>query len=365
MASREFTRPNPDELLRKLEAEDAHNARGRLKLFLGYAPRVGKSERMFDEGRRRASRGQDVVVGSVQLKGIEGVQDLVSALEVIPPRLVNGVQVPDVEAILKRAPQVCLIDELALDNPPGSRHTHRWEDVEELVAAGITVISALNLQYVAEQQNAVERITGRRAERSVPEKFVYSADELVIVDVPPETVAEDEKPGVRLDAHQLSELRELALLLAAQAVEEQLLRYMRANGISQSWGTQERVLVCVTPRSNARPMLESAARMANRFHAQFKAIYVDQGELTREAQETVDGYLEHARKLGADVNVLPASADPIGSIVEFAREQRITQLFIGHTQRKTWKFWGQSPVDRLIQAAEGMDVRIFPHNQPA
>lgn len=362
MSSPEFVRPDPDELLRQLEEEDAHCARGRLKIFLGYAPRVGKSMRMFDEGRRRASRGQDVVVGAIQERGSGAILPLLRDLESIPCRVVGGEQTLDVEAILKRAPQVCLVDELARENPEGSRNPQRWMDVAELVGAGITVLTALNLQYVAEQQDAVERITGRRAPRSVPEEFVHSADEIVIVDVPPEGLgADDAKSGGELNAHQLSELRELALLLAAQVVEEQLLRYMKSHGIHQSWGTQERILVCITPRSNARPMLEGGARAASRFHAQLFALYVEQGELPRELQEAVNEHLEYAWKLGASVEILKGAGDPIDAIVNYAREHRITQVFIGHTQRSAWKLWKPSPVDRLIKAAEGMDVRIFPH----
>ncbi len=353
MRQSEPVRPNPEDLLRKLEDQDAQSARGRLKLFLGYAPRVGKSERMFDEGCRRASRGQDVVIGAIQ-KG-EAVHT--ENMELIP--CVSGGEALNVPAILQRAPQVCLIDELARDNPPGSSHQYRWQDVEQLVSAGITVIGALNLQYVAEEQDAVERITGRRASCSVPASFVHSADEIVIVDVPPEGLLNGGS-GVKLDARQLSELREIALLLAAQVVEEQLLRYLKAHGIRQSAGTQERILVCITPRSNARPMIESGARVASRFHAHLTALHVQQGDLTREAQETVDGYMDYARKLGAEVQVMQTSCDPIDTILSYAREQRITQLFIGHTQRNAWSFWKPNPVDRLIKAAEGMDVRIFP-----
>jgi len=359
MSCREYVRPNPDDLLRNLEEQDAHNARGRLKIFLGYAPRVGKSVRMFDEGRRRATRGQDVVVGSVQTKGIEGVQQFITNIECVTCRVVHGEHALDLDAILRRAPQVCLIDELARDNPPESRHSHRWQDVEELVAAGITVLTALNLQHVAEQQEAIERITGRRARRSVPQSFIQSADEIVIVDVPAEGLVHNGGSG-HLDAHQLSELRELALLLAAQVVEEQLLRYMKAHGIRQSWGTQERLLVCITPRTNARPMLEIGARASRRFHAQLFAAYVHGGDLTREAQEALDGYLDYARKLGAEVQVLETSKDPIEAILQYAREQRITQLFVGHEQRNPWKFWSRDPIECLIKAAEGMDVRIFP-----
>lgn len=363
MSCHEFIRPDPDDLLRKLEEQDAQRARGRLKIFLGYAPRVGKSVRMFDEGRRRAKRGQDVVVGAIQTKGFKDVQPFVQDLEVIPYRVLNGEHALDVDAILRRAPDVCLIDELARDNPPDSRHAHRWQDVEQLVAAGITVLTALNLQYVEEHQEAIERITSRRARRSVPQSFIHSADEIVVVDVPAEGLVHNGGSG-NLEAHQLSELRELALLLAAAVVEGQLLRYMKSHGIRQSWGTQERIQVCITPHANARPMLESGARAANRFHAQLFAVYVDRGNLTREAQETLDGYVDYARKLGADVQVLQTNQDPIAAMLQYAREQRITQVFIARAQRSPWKFWARDPIECLIKAAEGMDVRIFPSTQP-
>jgi two-component system sensor histidine kinase KdpD len=149
------------------------------------------------------------------------------------------------------------------------------------------------------------------------------------------------------------------LLLAAQVVEHQLQRYMESHGIVQSWGTQERILVCITPRSSARDMLASGARATSRFHAQLLAIYVKQRDLTREAEETVEENLEFARKMGAEVHVIEGE-DPIETIIKFAREQRITQVFIGHTQQSAWKIWARSPVDRLIKEAEGMDVRIFP-----
>jgi two-component system, OmpR family, sensor histidine kinase KdpD len=138
---------------------------------------------------------------------------------------------------------------------------------------------------------------------------------------------------------------------------------MDSHGILQSWGTQERILVCITPRSSARQMLESGARAAQRFHGQLLALYVKQDSLTRAAEETVEENLDFARKLGAEVHFIDggAKSDPIGEIIRFAREQRITQLFIGHTQQSVWKIWAQNPVDRLIREAEGMDVRIFPN----
>ena len=366
MASKEFCRPDPEELLRQIQAQEAHESRGRLKIFLGYAPRVGKSLRMFDEGRRRKKRGQDVVVGTIQLKGADDVAELIREFEVIPAlRLdrADALKPMDVEAVLRRKPQVCLVDEMAKDNPPGSPHLHRWQDVEEIRARGINVVGAINLQHICEQQDAVERITGRRSANAVPQSFVESADEVVIVDVPAEELTQHGGPG-NLQHSQLSELRELALLLAAQVVEHQLQRYMESHGIVQSWGTQERILVCITPRSSAREMLASGARATSRFHAQLLAIYVKQRDLTREAEETVEENLEFARKLGAEVHVIEGE-DPIETIIRFARDQRITQVFIGHTQQSAWKIWARSPVDRLIKEAEGMDVRIFPHSATA
>ena len=362
MGSRDFCRPDPDELLRKIEAEEAQARRGRLKIFLGYAPRVGKSFRMFDEGRRRTERGQDVIVGAVQSKGSDDIAPLLSHFETIP--LTPGGSI-DVDAIVQRCPHVCLVDELANDNPPGCPREHRWQDVEELLNRGMNVISAVNLQYIAELQPEIEKLTGRRAARSVPQSFIRSADEIVVVDVPPEDLqsAATRSEG-NLNARQLSNLRELALLLAAEVVESQLQRYMDAHGIRQSWGTQERILVCVTPRSEARPMLQSGRYAADRFHGHLMPGYVKQRDLIREAQEMLDQNLELARKLGADVHVLEG-ADPMSEIIKFAREQRITQIYIGHTQRSSWRFWAANPVDRLIEAAEGIDVRIFPHKHAA
>ncbi len=364
MASKELCRPDPDELLRRITAQEAHERHGRLKVFLGYAPRVGKSLRMFDEGTRRKKRGQDVVVGAIQARGSAELSELIRELEIIPPRPVDGADTIDVDAVLRRAPEVCLVDELARSNPPGSRYAHRWQEVEELRRHGVNMIVALNLQHIAEQQDAVERITHRRSASSVPQSFIQSADEIVIVDVPAEDLSGRELTG-SLSAAQLSELRELALLLVAQSVEEQLQRYMDAHGIRQSWGTQERILVCITPRSKARGMLESGARAAQRFHGQLLAVSVKSGDLRRGADEAVEESLELARKLGAEVHVIGggesgSAKDPVGEIIRFAREQRVTQLFIGHSQQSKWKFWVRNPVDRLIREAEGMDVRIFP-----
>src|SRR5262249_31430163 len=177
--------------------------RGRLKVFLGYASGVGKSFRMFDEGRRRKDRGQDVVVAAVQPKVTPEVASLLSGLEVVPTLTIKNVPVIDVESLLRRRPQVCLVDGLAYDNPPGSRNAHRWQDVEELLAAGITIVGSVNIQYIEDQREAVEKLSGKRVTQTIPREFLNTADEIVVVDAPTESATE-RRTG----------LRELALVLS-------------------------------------------------------------------------------------------------------------------------------------------------------
>ena len=361
-------RPSPEELLRRVEAEERQARRGRLKIFLGYASRVGKSFRMLDEGRRRKQRGQDVVIGLIQSKLEPDVAKICASMEVIPGFKVRTdgkeEEVLDVVSILKRRPQVCLVDELARDNPPGSRNPRRWQDVQELLDNGITVVTAVNLQHIAEQQDAVERITGKRAIHTVPEQFIRSADEIVIVDAPPDALRQRE-PGSAADTRRLSELRELALLMAAEVVDEQLHQSLQTRGVELFLGSQERILVCVTPRSNARRMLESGHRIAERFHCDLLALYVRQSGLSQADSELVERHLALARELRAQVHVIEAT-NSAAAILEFARAHSITQLFLGHSLRSRWhELLFGNPLDRIIEAADAMDVRIFPHSSLA
>jgi two-component system sensor histidine kinase KdpD len=337
-------RPDPEELLRRVQVAEQRAGRGRLKIFLGYAPRVGKSLRMFDEGRRRKERGQDVVVAAVQEKSSDAVRELISRFEKIPT--IDGAI--DLPAVFRRRPAVCLIDELAFDNPPGSANPCRWQDVESILNQGIAVITAVNVQHIREQQSAVEAITGKRAVRSIPQIFLREADEIEVVDAPP-----DLSMG---DARSLAELRELALLLAADVVDFQLQEYLDEHGVFAHWGTQERILVCLTPRSNAVEMLESGQRNARRFHGALLVAYVGQPNLNPADQARLEANLKLAAELGAEVHRLPPG-DFVGTLLAFAAEHRITQLFLGHSQKD------RSPVERLIDLAEDFDVRLFPHEE--
>ena len=352
--------------MRRVEADERHARRGRLKVFLGYASRVGKSLRMIDEGRRRKERGQDVVVGVVQLPVSPDLQALLDKLDVIPTLKEehNGrtYDVIDLAAIFRRHPQVCLIDELAYDNPPGSRNPKRWQDVDELLERGITVITAVNLHHIDDQQDMVERITGKRPAETVPGKFLREADEIELVDAAPEDLVIRPGQEITPDKRRVTVLRELALLLAADVVEKQLLEYLDCHGMTQTWGVHERILVCLTPRSNAAEMLEKNRRNAERFHGALLACYVEQSSLSGADRTRVDQHLALARAQGAEVHVLQGN-DFVDTILTFAREHRVTQLFVGHSLQHRSLRLVRSPIDRLIDAAEEFDVRLFPHRE--
>jgi two-component system, OmpR family, sensor histidine kinase KdpD len=326
------------------------SARGRLKVFLGYASGVGKSFRMFDEGRRRRERGQDVVVGALQPDLETEIRPLLNSLEIVPTLEIDGVPVIDVPAILRRHPQVCLVDGLAYENPKGSHHAHRWQDVEELLSAGITVVGSVNLQHIDDQREAVEKLTGKRVAEAIPRAFLNTADEIVIVDAPTEGASP-----------QLCALREMALLLSADAIDAGLQQYLQSHGIEPLRGTHERFLIVLTPGFNADRMIATARHNAARFHCDVLAVYVEQQSFSEKDRRAMGEPLSQARATGVRVDVLKGP-DPVDSIVQYARSHAITQIFVGQSPRRDWRtrLFG-SPVSRLVRAAREMDVRVFPH----
>jgi two-component system sensor histidine kinase KdpD len=358
-------KPSPDELLVHLLQDEENARRGRLKVFLGYASGVGKSFRMFDEGRRRRDRGQDVIVGAIQPHNSPELASLLQQLEILPMRQVDGVPVIDTDRILQRQPKVCLVDGLAHDNPTGSRNAHRWQDVEQLLAAGISVITTINLEFVAERQKQVSAIRGKRASTSVPEAFLHKAEEVVVVDAPADYhvnwLKESYVNAPLADKEaKLSQLREIALLLAADVVDSQLEVYLRRQGIGTSWGTQERFLVCLTSKSPVHRMVQRARLAQQRFHGALFAMHVRKHPLDPDQEAALERNLQIARDAEADVVVLDGE-DEVCTIIEFARKERITQLFLGHSPVRRWQRWFcRTTADRIIGAAEGIDVKLFP-----
>jgi len=361
--AREISRKTPEDFLRECQAEEAAVTKGRLKIFLGYASGVGKSFRMLDEARRRRERGQDVVVGAIQPKVPPEVEKLLQKLEVVPLKIFGQDSAMDVEALIRRHPAVCVIDGLAYDNPPGARNPTRWRDVEELLKAEICVISSINIQYVAELRDQVEAITGKHITQTVPISFIKSADEIELIDAPPEQPIE-RLPEQQVDAakreQQLSKLRELTLVLAADVVDHQLSDYLERHGIKQQFGAQERILVCITPRANVYEMIETARTIAERFHGELIAAYVNQPQASAADQAALDEKMAIARAAGARIEILD-SDNPVDALLDFARSRGVTQIFIGHSQRSgLWSRILGNPVDQLIRRSRGMDVRVFP-----
>lgn len=360
-------KPTPDQLLQQLESDEDQTSRGRLKIFLGYASGVGKSFRMLDEGRRRFERGQDVIIAASQPSLSREVARAMSSLEIIPLVNASGSTMMDTAAILRRMPKVCLVDGLAYDNPPGSRHERRWQDVAELLDAGISVITSLNIQHIEEKRDQVEQITGKHVTETVPLSFIQTADEIVVVDAAPESCmkvasADQSSPPAKLSQLRLSELREIALLLAADVVDKQLERYLSRNGIEQSWGTQERILVCLSPGSNFERMIETGARNRDRFHGELIAAHMNRPDWSPEQRQRVESAINLAKQKGGEIVALDGE-DAVSTILDFARHRGITQIYVGHKSRESiWERAFGSELDRLIRSAEGMDVRVFPHN---
>jgi two-component system sensor histidine kinase KdpD len=369
MATDSIHRPTPDQLLADVELQEARKGRGRLKVFLGYASGVGKSFQMLDEGRRRHERGEDVVVCALQPEYPPEVQAVLQKLEIIPMLKMGDAEIIDVPAVIHRHPQVALIDGLAYDNPPGSPNAHRWQDVEQLLDAGISVITSVNLQYLEKLQEEVERVTGKRASSTIPRGFLdRSSDEIVVVDAPAidslshEASATDSATRLA-EEHKLSRLRELALLVAASVIDRQLENYLRSHGMDTSWGVQERILVCVTPRSSSAQMLESGRRNADRFQGEFYVVYVQQPALSQHDRVILEENLNYARQLRAQVEIL-CGLDAADAILKFAREKGITQIFIGHSMRQgAWRRLWSNLIERIIRSAEGIDVVVYPHQQ--
>jgi two-component system sensor histidine kinase KdpD len=301
---------------------------------------------MFDEARRRKERGQDVVVAALQPQVPPEIEPILSSLEIVPTVDMEGVPVIDVPAILRRHPQVCVVDGLAYDNH-WSRNAHRWQDVEELLAHGINVIGSVNLQHIEDHREAAEKLTGTPVSETIPREFLNTADEIVVVDAP--------TAGAPAE---LSALREMALVLSADVIDAGLQRYLQSHDIEPAWRTHERFLVCLTARANTDRMIARARQSAARFHCDVLAIYVRPPSSSKPDHRVMQ---EKLAKLGVRVDVLEAD-DPVESIVQYARSHGVTQIFVGHSMKNNWRtrLWGTA-VSRLIRAAEGMDVRVFPH----
>ena len=358
-------------------ASPSQKANGTFKLFLGYAPGVGKTFSMLSEGIRRHSRGEDVVIGIVETHGRKAIEELAGQLDAIPRRTIEYKGTVfyemDVDAIIARQPEVVLVDELAHTNIPGSKHRKRYEDVQEILAAKIDVVSTVNIQHIESIAPVVRNITGITIRETVPDWVPLTANETVMVDLTPEALQNRMRRGDVYAPQKVEQalsnffrrgnliaLRELALRQVAEQVDRSLETYMAAKDIQKNWSVRERVAVCVHPDPSAQYLIARAARMARRQDAEFYAIYVDTGrDGGKESQKSLAANLQFAESLGATVMRLKGTS-VADAVAEFAREKHITQVIFGRSAVKGWKkYLYLSPAHRFLRESPEVDVHII------
>jgi two-component system sensor histidine kinase KdpD len=369
-------RPSPDALL----AQAGRDGRGRLKVFLGAAPGVGKTYEMLQSAHARAREGVDVVVGVVETHGRRETMAQLEGLETVPSAQVEykGRMLPemDLDAVLRRRPALVLVDEFAHTNAPGSRHPKRYLDVEELLDAGIDVYTTLNIQHLESLNDIVARITRVRVRETVPDSVIDRADDVEVVDLSPQDLIQrlqDGKVYVPEQAERairhyftqgnLTALRELALRRTAQRVSDQVVSYMQAHAIPGPWATGDRVLVVVGDGPEGDEAVRYGRQFAERLHAPWAAIHIETARshrLPEARRDRIADSLRLAQRLGGDAVTIPA-ADLAAGVIDYARTNNFTQLVIARPQRRRWyDLFRRTDLDRLLAAAGDLAVHAIP-----
>jgi two-component system, OmpR family, sensor histidine kinase KdpD len=358
-------------------ASPAEKGRGNFKLFLGYAPGVGKTFAMLSEAIRRHSRGEDVVVGIIETHGRKGIEELVTQLEAVPRQKIEYkgtlFEEMDLDGILARKPAVVLVDELAHTNIPGSKNRKRYEDVQALLAAKIDVISTLNIQHIESISPVVRNITGVTIRETVPDWVPMTANETVMVDLTPEALQNRMKRGdvyMPTKVEQalnnffrrgnLIALRELALRQVAEQVDRSLENYMASKDIQKNWAVRERIAVCVSANPSAQYLIARAARMARRLDSELYVIHVETGrdKLREGSKKTLSANLHFAENLGASVIEIKG-ASIADSVAKVVREKHITQVIFGRSIEHGWKkYLYHSAAYRFLRESPEVDVHI-------
>ncbi len=345
-------RPNPDELLERVQREERKARRGKLKLFFGACAGVGKTFAMLSAAHMLKQQGMDVMVGLVETHGRADTAELLEGLEILPPKKIEyrGKQLTefDLDAALARKPAVLIVDELAHTNVAGSRHDKRWQDVQELLDAGIDVLTTVNVQHLESLNDIVGQITGIRVWETIPDTVFDHADEVTVVDLPADELLQRLKEGKVYIPDQaeraiqnffrkgnLIALRELALRRTADRVDAQMREYREDKSIRGMWQAKERLLVCVGPGPDAEKLIRSAARLAGNLHADWIAAYVETPRLQRLPKETRDRILKTlrlAQELGAETTTMTGE-DAASTLFSYARSRNVSKLVVGKTSR--------------------------------
>jgi two-component system sensor histidine kinase KdpD len=370
----------PEDWLEKTRTPE--KSKGIFKLFLGYAPGVGKTYSMLSEGIRRHNRGEDVVIGFIETHGRKGVEDLVPELETIPRRSIEYkgtiFEEMDVDAIIARHPAVVLVDELAHTNIPGSKHRKRYEDLLELLNAKIDVLSTLNIQHMESLAPTVHSITGVTVRETVPDWVPLMANETVMVDLTPEALQQRMERGDVYSKHKVHQalhnffrrgnliaLRELALRQVAEHVDRSLESYMAAKDIEKNWPVRERLAVCISSNPSGQYLIARGARMARRLDAELYVVHVDTGAETQgPTHKSLEANIRFAADLGAKV-VRIKGKSIADTMAAFAREKHVTQVIFGRAAvtglRKLFYLWA---IHRFLRDAPAVDVHIVTHQEP-
>jgi two-component system, OmpR family, sensor histidine kinase KdpD len=383
MNSMEDLRPDPDALLAKVQRDEARSHRGEFKIFFGAAAGVGKTYAMLSAARAKRADGVDVVIGVVETHGRADTAALLEGLEVLPLRTVEyrGAQIKefDLDAALKRRPALIVVDELAHTNAEGSRHPKRWNDVEELLDAGIDVYSALNVQHLESLNDVVGGITQIRVWETVPDTMFERADEVELVDLPPDELLDRLHEGKIYIPQQVERavrnffrkgnliaLRELALRRTADRVDAQMREYRDEHAILDVWQASDRVLICIGPNAMAETLIRAGKRMASAIHASWIVAYVESSKLQRLPPASRDAVLENLRlaeELGAETATL-SGHEMSTEILDYARRKNVTRIVLGKPTRRGWKRWILgSLVDTIVREGHGFDVVLLSSEQ--
>jgi two-component system, OmpR family, sensor histidine kinase KdpD len=372
-------RPDPDELLALANAEAERERRGKLKVFFGATAGVGKTFAMLEGARELARRGVDVVVGIVETHGRKETEALLAGLEILPRGIVEhrGVELEelDLDAVRARRPAVVLVDELAHTNAPGSRHAKRWQDVEELLAEGLDVWTTVNVQHLESLNDLVGKVTGVAVRETVPDSIFERADQVELVDLPPEELLKRLQEGKVYNPEQSSRaiegffrpgnliaLRELALRKTAERVDAQMQLYRQAHNIGETWPVAERLLVAVSSGPAAGQLVRSGRRLAERLRAEWVVVYVEtpaELRLSQAERDRVWQTLRLAERLGAETATLSGER-PAEEILKYARRRNVSKIVVGKPLHSRWKdvLFG-SVRDELVRGSGGIDVFII------
>jgi two-component system sensor histidine kinase KdpD len=372
-------RPDPDALLRRVQAEEADQVRGKLKVFFGATAGVGKTYAMLQAAHEQQRDGIDVMIGWVETHGRAETEALVHGLPALTPREVvyggSRLRDFDLDAALSRRPQLLLMDELAHTNAPGSRHPKRWQDVRELLQAGIHVYTTVNVQHIESLNDAVAQITGIRVSETVPDSILEQADDVELVDLPPDDLLQRLKDGKVYMPEQaqhalkhffrkgnLIALREMALRRTAERVDQQMEVYRRDHAVVATWPAAETILVCVNLKSRGPMLVRAARKMATGLHARWIAVYVQTSKHLRltehERSQGVDT-LRLAERMGAETVTLTGD-DVSAQLLAYARSRNVTKIIVGKPLRSRWKEWlFGSVVDDLVRGSGDIDIYVM------